>query len=211
MDMTGTVIAKPVSLDPLADTEGITYIGGARYLVVEERRGSIATIRWESASSVELEQRQDLEDMPWAARLNRGLEGIFWNPLDGSIRAVSEATPRSMWRIAERDEPKSTPRLNGCQGADDLSDWAGLAQVPGTAHFLLLSEESSVVAELDALCRRVDSLDLNGNSGSQSIPQAEGIVVDGQCQIWVLSEPNLLYRFASSKPCKFAMENPHDI
>ena len=211
MDMSGAVITEPVSLDPLTDTEGVTYTGHARYLVTEERRGRIATIRWESANTVELEERQTLDDMPWAARLNRGLEGIVWNPLDGSIRTVSEASPRSMWHIAAKRDPQTTPRLDGCQGASGLSDWAGLAQVPGTAHFLLLSEESSVVAELDALCRRVDSLDLNGNSGSQSIPQAEGIVVDGQCQIWVLSEPNLLYRFASSKPCKFAMENPHDI
>ena len=62
---------------------------------------------------------------------------------------------------------------------------------------LLLSDESRLVVELDAQRRPSGMLLLRGgwHGLKANVPQAEGIAVGSRGEIFLVSEPNLFYRF----------------
>ncbi len=71
-----------------------------------------------------------------------------------------------------------------------------------SGHLLALSDESRLVLELNTEGKPISSLSLlAGRSGlSRSVPQGEGIAMDHQGALYLVSEPNLFYRF--SKPAQ---------
>ena len=66
-----------------------------------------------------------------------------------------------------------------------------------SGHLLALSDESRLVLELDVDGRPISSLSLiKGQHGlRKSVPQAEGIAMDDEGTVYVVSEPNLFYVF----------------
>ena len=67
-----------------------------------------------------------------------------------------------------------------------------------TGHLALLSDESKVLIELDAEDGKLISFRslLSGFAGLQdSVPQGEGLTLDDQGNLYLVSEPNLFYRF----------------
>lgn len=69
-----------------------------------------------------------------------------------------------------------------------------------TGHLLALSDESRLVVELDVEGRPLSTLSLNkGFQGlKRSVPQAEGLAMDEEGTIYLVSEPNLFYVFRQS-------------
>jgi uncharacterized protein YjiK len=71
---------------------------------------------------------------------------------------------------------------------------------PRTGHLLLLSEQSNNVTELDQDGNFVSFRSLLGlNDLKKTIPQAEGMTMDTSGELYIVSEPNLFYRFSKSK------------
>ena len=66
-----------------------------------------------------------------------------------------------------------------------------------SGHLLALSDESRLVLELDVDGCPISSLSLiKGQHGlRKSVPQAEGIAMDDEGTVYVVSEPNLFYVF----------------
>ncbi len=89
-----------------------------------------------------------------------------------------------------RSDPKRDRRLF-------VRDLSSLQFDPGTGHLLALSDQSRLVLELDDDGKPISSLSLlRGQHGlSRSVPQAEGVAMDDQGRLYVVSEPNLFYRF----------------
>ena len=78
--------------------------------------------------------------------------------------------------------------------ATDLSS-ATFDQSSG--HLILLSEESKLLIEMTVEGKIISFRSLvRGFAGLQkSIPQAEGVSIDTAGDLYVVSEPNLFYRF----------------
>ncbi len=78
---------------------------------------------------------------------------------------------------------------------DDLS---GLHFDQGSGHLLVLSQQSMLLAEVSHEGERISYLDLERgfNQQVEDIPQAEGVTVDAQGDLYIVSEPNLIYRFS---------------
>jgi uncharacterized protein YjiK len=66
-----------------------------------------------------------------------------------------------------------------------------------SGHLLALSDESRLVLELNVEGKPISSLSLLGgrNGLKRSVPQGEGIAMDNQGVLYLVSEPNLFYRF----------------
>lgn len=66
-----------------------------------------------------------------------------------------------------------------------------------TGHLLALSDESRLVLELDVDGKPISTLSLlRGQNGlKKSVPQAEGIAMDDNGVLYLISEPNLFYVF----------------
>jgi uncharacterized protein YjiK len=62
---------------------------------------------------------------------------------------------------------------------------------------LALSDESRQIVELDTKGRAVGNVSLDkGSMGlSKNVPQAEGIAMDDEGTLYLVSEPNLFYVF----------------
>lgn len=79
-----------------------------------------------------------------------------------------------------------------------LTDLSSLYYDKASDHLLVLSDESRVVIELDRAGDPLGSLTLRGgNHGlTDDVPQAEGLAMDDRGSLYVVSEPNLFYRFS---------------
>jgi uncharacterized protein YjiK len=78
-----------------------------------------------------------------------------------------------------------------------MRDFSSLTIDQRTGHLLVLSDESRMLLELDELGNPVSfiSLAMGFNGLARSIKQAEGVAMDGQGTIYIVSEPNLFYVF----------------
>ena len=67
---------------------------------------------------------------------------------------------------------------------------------------LALSDESRLILELDVDGRPLSTMSLSkGRHGLQkTVPQAEGIAVDDDGALYLVSEPNLFYVFKKPNP-----------
>ncbi|MNR08668.1 hypothetical protein D3C85_1248360 [compost metagenome] len=67
---------------------------------------------------------------------------------------------------------------------------------------LALSDESRLILELDVSGRPLSTMSLGkGRQGLQkTVPQAEGIAVDDDGTLYLVSEPNLFYVFKKPQP-----------
>ena len=78
-----------------------------------------------------------------------------------------------------------------------MRDLSSLQYDARTGHLLALSDDSRLLVEMDTQGEPVSSLSLVGGQQGlkESVPQAEGIAMDEQGVIYLISEPNLFYTF----------------
>ena len=71
-----------------------------------------------------------------------------------------------------------------------------------SGHLLALSDESGLILELDVNGRPLSTMSLSkGRQGLQkTVPQAEGIAMDDDGTLYLVSEPNLFYVFKKPTP-----------
>ena len=83
-----------------------------------------------------------------------------------------------------------------------VRDLSSLQYDERSGHLLALSDESFLVLELDIDGRPLSTLSLlNGRHGlKKRVPQAEGIAMDDQGSLYLVSEPNLFYVFKKPNP-----------
>ena len=81
-----------------------------------------------------------------------------------------------------------------------VRDLSSLQYDAGSGHLLALSDESRLLLELDVDGKPISSLSLlRDRQGLQrSVPQAEGVAMDGKGTLYLVSEPNLFYVFRKS-------------
>jgi uncharacterized protein YjiK len=205
LTLEGEVIRK-MALAGFHDTEGLTYLGEGRFAVTEESRRSIVII--DSLDGVEVLERDMYRSIaiPFAfTKRNRGFEGITVDRQTGSLYVVNEKRPRSLLQIdGLLDSTQISINFSTPWDLESRSlgktDLAGLQFLSQTNHLLILSEESKRVTEVDTEGNAYGYLDLGrGDAGLQEeVEQPEGVTVDAQGNIYILSEPNLLYRFSRS-------------
>lgn len=82
-----------------------------------------------------------------------------------------------------------------------MRDLSSVNYLSKSGHMLLLSEESKLIKEFDENAIPIGALSLwRGFHGlSQSVPQAEGITIDVNDNIYIISEPNLFYVFSPKR------------
>ena len=83
----------------------------------------------------------------------------------------------------------------------DIRNLSALAIDPRTGHTLVLSADSHLLLELDEKGEQVSFMTLLGgfNGLKNTIPRAEGVTMDDAGTLYLVSEPNLFYRFEKQK------------
>lgn len=179
-----------MSLTGFDDTEGLTYIGGGQFVIVEERLQDVYRLTYAAGGSA---ARSALPTASLGATVgNVGIEGISYDPRTGRYVAVKEKMPQQvldtsidfaagMASVSELFVPNL--------GVLDLSDVQVLATVPsllGTAdedHLLIFSQESSMLLEVTRTGQVLSQFDFSALASD-----AEGVTIDANGVIYIVGE-----------------------
>lgn len=202
LDRDGRMLAR-YPLSGFTDVEGVAYLGDGQLLVSEER--SHALVRIHLPDRPRTLYRDDYQALTLSIDLggNVGFEGLDYDRRSDRLFVVKEHSPRKLYEIRGL--------MRSMEGDFDLEiidrqDWVDEMPVTDlssvhfdacTGHLMVLSDESKMLVELDRQGQLVGYQTLlDGFAGLQdSVPQGEGVTFDERGTLFVVSEPNLFYRF----------------
>lgn len=194
-------LLRHMPLPGLSDPEGITHLAGDAFLVVDEADQRLHHMRLApGATEPQLTPAASLA-LGHDAWHNLGLEGLSWDAHRSELLLTNEKWPQRVHVVDGLLSPDAPPHMQQWQPVNWLGfpgrDLASVASVEDSGNLLLLSEASALVAEYTRNGRLVGLMPLwAGRHGLvQTVPQPEGITVGSDGAIYVVSEPNLFYRF----------------
>ncbi len=197
-------ILRTISLSGFEDTEGVAHLYDNTFAVTEERRGNIVIFELSASQTlVNYSQADIIEFANWQDGTNKGLEGVSYDLVNQLLYAVKEKQNMELYKLpVPSNYPITvTPNIPCALSTLPITDVADLYLLSAPSgynavgiedHMLLLSDESTVLMELDANCNIVSQLDLSG------LPQPEGITLSANGDIYIVSEPNILYKYTKS-------------
>lgn len=184
------------------DPEGITHVEDDLFVIADEGTHTLSWVRIGPATTT-----LELDGAPYLSleldmQDNLGIEGVSWDARKGQLLVVQEMLPLRVLILSGLRE-----MLDGGPLAIDIREWkasnastlfmrdlSSLTLHEGTGNILLLSHMSRMVVEYAPDGRPVSVMALSG------VPQAEGVAMGAQGEIFVISEPNLFYRFVRTTP-----------
>lgn len=198
-------LLRHVPLPWLGDPEGITHIRDDLFVISDESDNTLHRVRIPQASQPV--ENAGIVDVPLDFRHwpNLGLEGVSWDETEGQLLLANEKWPRKVLLVQGL-------ALAGGPGAAanvQVQNWrprawlgflgrdlASLTTHPASGNLLVLGEQSRLITEYSRRGDMVGVLPLRrGFAGlKKNIPQPEGIAMAPDGDIYILSEPNLLYR-----------------
>lgn len=216
LDMNGDILER-YPLIGFDDTEGVAYLGNGRVALCDEQLQQLDIITLPAAARpIQVEEAQYIALVINPSLHNKGFEGVTYDPDNDRLFAIKERDPRQLFEVSGvlrsidqgRLQIKVVDRLDWVTEGVAARDLSEGYYDPRTGHLLLLSDQSRSITELDGNGRFVSirSLAAGLSDLKNSIPQPEGLTMDRDGNLYVVSEPNLFYRF--SKAQKQPVEQP---
>ncbi|MCY1279296.1 putative protein YjiK [compost metagenome] len=199
----GNVIAR-YPLVGFDDPEGLAYMGDGLVAIADERKQRLVFFELPAIPGpIHLRDTKSLT-LGILAGGNKGFEGLAYDPERDRLYVAKERDPRQLYAISGVKESLAG---NLQLEVQDLTEWveryvfstdiSSLDFDRRTGHLLVLSDESKLMIELSPEGRVVSYRSLLGSSDDlqNTAPQPEGIAVDDDGNLFVVSEPNLFYAF----------------
>ena len=217
LDTNGNIL-RTINLTGFEDTEGLVWIGGTDFIIIEERRGRAVRITI-SPTTTAIAYPTAFMQLPGTWGNNLGLEGVSYNPATNELLIIKEKSPLTLYSFVVPATYNGmvavTNPFNIATNNFGFTDIAGLHHLGLNTYmpcgvdvgdnYLILSHESAALIETDDTGTEYSRLNLGvgGANGTlaTALPQAEGVTMDNQGNIYVVSEPNLFYRFAPAPCC----------
>ena len=203
LSLDGRVLRR-IALVGFGDAEAVEFIGENTYVITDERQQRLIKVKVDDNTRV-LDAR-DAEQLTLGINRsgNKGFEGLAYDSVGKRLFVAKERDPMLIYEVrgfpqANPQQPYAThvvsnPRRDARLFVRDLSS---LQFDERTGHLLALSDESKLLLELGLDGQPISTLSLKkGKHGlTRSVPQAEGVAMDDEGTIYVVSEPNLFYVF----------------
>ncbi|KAB0497646.1 SdiA-regulated domain-containing protein [Pseudomonas vancouverensis] len=197
-------ILRRVALIGFGDPEAVEFISADTYVITDESEQRLIKIHLE-ADTTYLDAA-DAEQMTLGVHMsgNKGFEGLAYDSVGKRLFVAKERDPMLIYEVhgfPHFNPEKSyaihvinNPKRDAGMFVRDLSS---LQYDERSGHLLALSDESRLILELDVGGRPISTLSLSkGRQGlSKTVPQAEGIAMDDDGALYLVSEPNLFYVF----------------
>ena len=201
-------LLRVIELEGAKDPEGITYVQGDTYVISDEHTDSMYWVQiGPDTRHVSINGRSSLGIRIDSVH-NSSFEGVSWDSEQNRLFVVKEKLPLRVLVIKGLDVFNESTGFNidisewksSSAASLFMSDLSSLTLHEPTGHLLLLSDESALVVEYAPDGQPIGMLPLwRGFNGLQrKVPQPEGLAVGPDNAIYVLSEPNLFYRFERS-------------
>ena len=202
-------ILRRVHLIGFGDPEAVEFISANTYVITDERQQRLIKVHLDD-DTVFLDAA-DAEQITLGVHMNsnKGFEGLAYDSVGKRLFVAKERDPMLIYEVQgfpHYNPEKSyavhvvnNPRRDAGLFVRDLSS---LQYDERSGHLLALSDESRLVLELDVDGRPLSTMSLSkGRQGLQeTVPQAEGIAMDNDGTIYLVSEPNLFYVFKKPPP-----------
>ena len=201
-------ILRRIALVGFGDAEAVEFIGPNTYVITDERQQRLIKVTIDDTTR-ELNAGQ-AEQLTLGINQsgNKGFEGLAYDSAGKRLFVAKERDPMLIYEVRgfPHDNPQqpyathvvSNPRRDARLFVRDLSS---LQFDERSGHLLALSDESKLLLELNLDGRPISTLSLKkGKHGlEKSVPQAEGVAMDEEGTVYVVSEPNLFYVFKKPK------------
>ena len=197
-------ILRRVALVGFGDPEAVEFISADTYVVADESQQRLIKIHLEQDTT--FVDAADAEQVTIGVNMsnNKGFEGLAYDSVGKRLFVAKERDPMLIYEVHgfprfNPEESYSVHVINNSQRDAGLfvRDLSSLQYDERSGHLLALSDESRLILELDVDGRPLSTMSLSkGRQGLQkSVPQAEGIAVDDDGTLYLVSEPNLFYVF----------------
>ncbi|MQU65488.1 DNA-binding protein [Pseudomonas sp. FSL R10-1350] len=197
-------IVRRIKLTGFGDAEAIEFIDENTYVITDEYTQRLIKVKLDETTR-EL-NAADAEQLTLGISPsgNKGFEGLAYDSAGKRLFVAKERDPMLIYEVRgfPHDNPQqpyathviTNPRRDARLFVRDLSS---LQFDERSGHLLALSDESKLLLELDISGRPFSTLSLKkGRNGLQeSVPQAEGVAMDDEGTLYLVSEPNLFYVF----------------
>ncbi|MDL5597699.1 SdiA-regulated domain-containing protein [Bacillus subtilis] len=197
-------ILRRVALIGFGDAEAVEFISADTYVISDERQQRLIKIHLEH--DTKFLDAADAEQMTLGVHMsgNKGFEGLAYDSVGKRLFVAKERDPMLIYEVhgfPHFNPEKSyavhvinNPKRDAGMFVRDLSS---LQYDERSGHLLALSDESRLILELDVDGRPLSTMSLSGGRQGlkKTVPQAEGIAMDDDGTLYLVSEPNLFYVF----------------
>ncbi|MCV4286029.1 SdiA-regulated domain-containing protein [Pseudomonas capsici] len=196
LTLKGDVLRK-IPLVGWSNPEGVAVLEGGLIGITDERQHMLSIVKVTAETTTLNMADFPKYDLGPSKNQNKGFEGIAWDPVRQQILLGEERTPALFtWKSDGSDvlkgEKQKVPDVSL-----DVRNLSSLSVDPRTGHTLVLSADSHLLLELDENNQQVSFMTLLGgmNGLKDTIPRAEGVALDEEGTLYMVSEPNLFYVF----------------
>ena len=195
-------VLRVVELRGFSDPEGVEVLSDGRIAIIDERAATLTAFYL--PLDADFIDGAALASISLAAMSggNKGAEGIAWDARNQRLLLAKERSPFGLFSLPFPELADGlAPAVSVLEELPSkqifMRDFSSLAIDQRTGHLLVLSDESRMLLELDPQGDPVSfiSLAMGFNGLTRSIKQAEGVAMDAQGTIYIVSEPNLFYVF----------------
>ncbi|VVM37955.1 SdiA-regulated domain-containing protein [Pseudomonas fluorescens] len=196
LTLQGEVLRK-MPLVGWSNPEGLTMMENGLMAIVDERQHMLSIVK------VDADTRElNIADFPKydlgpSKDQNKAFEAITWDPHNQQILLGEERPPALFTWKSDGSQTLKGDKQKLASDELDIRNLSALAIDPRTQHTLVLSADSHLLLELDEKGEQVSFMTLLGgfNGLKNTIPRAEGVTMDEAGTLYMVSEPNLFYRF----------------
>ena len=195
-------VLRRIVLKGFSNPEGVAVLENGNIAVADERRRNLSIFELNPQTrELDLADAKPF-DLGFPDSGNKGFEGIAWDPAQQRLLLGKERTPR-MFSLGSDGQHLLDNQLQPLPSYGlGMRNLSALSVDPRTGHILALSAQSHLLLELDERGEPVSFISLiGGQSGLEHrIPRAEGVAMDEDGTIYMVSEPNLFYVFRKDEP-----------
>ncbi|WP_313650550.1 SdiA-regulated domain-containing protein [Pseudomonas soli] len=196
LTLDGDVLRK-IPLVGWSNPEGVAILEDGQIAIVDERNHDLTLVKVDASTTSLNRADYQSHDLGETEDGNKGFEAIAWDLMRQRLVIGAERPPKMFTWGTDGRSPLKGEKQPMASDELDLRNLSALGIDPRTGHLLALSADSNMLLELDEKGEQVSFMTLLGgfNGLADTIPRAEGVAMDDQGNLYMVSEPNLFYRF----------------
>lgn len=196
LSLDGDVLRK-MPLVGWSNPEGVAVLEDGQMAIVDERKHDLSLVKVDAQTTSLNRADAQIYDLGKSPEDNKGFEAIAWDPSRQRLVIGEERPPKLYTWATDGRGPLAGYKQHLPSTELDLRNLSALTVDPRTGHLLVLSADSNLLLELDENGEQVSFMTLLGgfNGLANRVPRAEGVAVDDQGTLYIVSEPDLFYRF----------------
>lgn len=193
LDKNGKVL-REIKLNGFEDTEDLTYVKDNLFAILDEENNAFYIIKIDNnTKKISIKDSMIKFELDVKNFKNLGYEGISYNEKEDIFYIVNEKIPKKIVSVKGLITSRNI-KIEMLDKIIDsnyyLSDFSGIYFDDNSNDLYLLSDESAILAHTTKEGKFRSYLDLD----KKYIPQAEGVTIDKEGNVFIVSEPNIFLK-----------------